>query len=323
MSEIAVSVVIPAYRAGRFLPEAVERLERQDVDADFEIVIVDDGSGDDTADVLRELAAAHPRVRPVYLAENMGAARARERGVAEARGEYVWFVDADDSWSDDALRILTALARNLRADVVVAAAEFVYESGGRRMLQPPVSPPVSGREAFRMLLRGQVTGHLWNKLFRTDVIRQASFAPARVQSDLVMVADALAVAKRVGFTAQPVYQYRLRSGSVITSVSKRAESLGIIDNAIRRDATRLGLIASYDYQYFRARYIQLSGIKDALRAAYTPAERAKHLADRRSALTWADVTVFLRHGDLRRFALALSARTSLRAHRALLAVADR
>jgi glycosyltransferase involved in cell wall biosynthesis len=273
--------------------------------------------------VLRDLAAQHPRVHAIYLPENVGAARARERGVAEARGEYVWFVDADDAWTDDALRILVALARNLHADVVVADAEFVYESGHTRMLPAPVSPPVSGREAFRMLLRGEITGHLWNKLFRTEVIRQASFAPAKVQSDMIMVADSLSVCRRVGFTAQSVYQYRLRGGSIITSVSKRAESLSIIDTAIRRDATRLGLIASYDYQYFRARYIQLSGIKDALRAAYTPAERAKHLADRRSALTWADVTVFLRHGDIRRFALGLSARISLRAHRALLAVADR
>jgi hypothetical protein len=174
-----------------------------------------------------------------------------------------------------------------------------------------------------MLLRGSITGHLWNKLFRRDVIARASFAPARVQSDMIMVADALAEARRVGFTSQTVYQYRIRSGSIITSVSKRGESLAIIDSAIGRSAIRLGLIASNDYQYFRARYIHLSGIKDALRAAYDPAERAQHLAERRRALTWADVMVFVRFRDLRRFALALSARTSVRAHRALLAVADR
>lgn len=318
-----ISVVIPAYKAAAFLPDAVERLERQDVDAEYEVVIVDDGSGDETADVLRGLAAQHPRVRPVFLDENVGAARARERGVAEARGEYLWFVDADDSWTDDALRILVALARNLQADIVVAAAEFVYTDGSTRELAAPVSPPVGGREGFRMLLRGEITGHLWNKLFRRDVMAQASFTPAKVQSDMIMVADALAVARRVVFTAQVVYQYRLRIGSVITSGSKRADSIRMIDHAIRRSAVRLGLVASTDYQYFRARYIQLSGIKDALRAAYSPAERAKHLSERRSALTWADVWVFIRRRDARRFALALSARISLRAHRALLAVADR
>jgi glycosyltransferase involved in cell wall biosynthesis len=323
MSEPLVSVVVPAYRVAEYLPDAIARLDRQDIDAEYEIVLVDDGSGDRTPEVVRELAAQYPRVVPVILPENVGAARAREQGVAAARGEYVWFVDSDDTWADDALRILVALARNLEADVVVAAAEFQYSDGSTRMLLPPISPSVSGRQAFRMLLRGGITGHLWNKLFRRDVIARASFAPARVQSDMIMVADALAEARRVGFTSQTVYQYRIRSGSIITSVSKRGESLAIIDSAIGRSAIRLGLIASNDYQYFRARYIHLSGIKDALRAAYDPAERAQHLAERRRALTWADVMVFVRFRDLRRFALALSARTSVRAHRALLAVADR
>jgi glycosyltransferase involved in cell wall biosynthesis len=318
-----VSIVLPAFRAARFLPTAVARLEQQDLDGAFEILLVDDGSGDDTADVVRRLDAEHERVHGIVLDENVGVAHARRRGVEAARGEYVWFVDADDDWTDDALRILVALAKNLHADVVVAAAEFHYTGGSSRTLHPPVSPPVSGREAFRMLLRGEITGHLWNKLFRRDVIARASFAPARVQSDMIMVADALAEARRVGFTSQTVYQYRIRSGSIITSVSKRGESLAIIDSAIGRSAIRLGLIASNDYQYFRARYIHLSGIKDALRAAYDPAERAQHLAERRRALTWADVMVFVRFRDLRRFALALSARTSVRAHRALLAVADR
>lgn len=318
-----VSVVIPAFRAASFLPAAVARLEEQDIDAEFEIVIVEDGSGDDTADVVRRLDAEHDRVHGIVLETNAGAAQARRHGVEAARGEYVWFVDADDDWTDDALRILVALARNLRADIAVAAAEFHYGNGGRRTLLPPVAPPVTGREAFRMLLRGEITGHLWNKLFRREVIAQASFAPARVQSDMIMVAEALAAARRVAFTSQAVYQYRIRSGSIITSVSKRADSLGIIDEAIRRSAIRLGLIASHDYTYFRARYIQLSGIKDALLAEYTPVERAHHLALRRRALTWADVILFVRRGDIRRFALALSARASVRAHRALLAVADR
>lgn len=323
MTDPLVSVIVPAYRVARFLPDAVARLEQQDADFEYEVILVDDGSGDDTTETVQQLAAQHPRVRAIVLPDNVGAARAREQGVAAARGEYLWFADADDDWSDDALRILVALARNLRADVVVAAAEFVYENGGRRMLLPPVSPPVAGREAFRMLLRGEITGHLWNKLFRRDVMTRASFAPAKVQSDMIMVADGLASARRVAFTSQPVYQYRLRSGSVITSVTKRAESLGIVDTAIRRNASRLGLVASHDYRYFRARYISLSGIKDALRAGYTPAERAQHLASRRKALTWADVSLFVRRRDLRRFALALSARTSLRAHSALLTVADR
>ncbi|HEX5858452.1 MAG TPA: glycosyltransferase [Microbacterium sp.] len=322
MSAPLVSVVIPAYRAAAHLPETVARLARQDF-ADFEVVIVEDGSGDGTADVARDLERRFERVRAVVLPQNGGVARARQRAVAEATGEYLWFVDADDAWPDDALHTLVRLAQDTGADVAVAGAEFVYQDGARRALPAPRSEPVSGHEAFRMLLRGELTGHLWNKLFRRSVMRQASFAPARVQSDLVMVADALSHAGRVAFAPATVYEYRLRSGSIITSTSKRAESLAIIDAAVRADAERLGLAASEDYRYFRARYIQLSGIKDALLAAYEPAERASHLRARRRALGVSDVWLFARRRDARRFALAATAKASVRAHRALLKVAER
>ncbi|MGC5172944.1 glycosyltransferase family 2 protein [Microbacterium sp. DT81.1] len=320
MSAPKVSVIIPAYRVADFLPVCVERLSRQRYE-NFEIVLVEDGSGDATADVARALADAEPRVRAIILPENGGVARARERAVAESTGEYLWFVDADDSWPESALKTLVAAAEG--ADIVVADAEFHYQDGSRRPLRAPRSPGVDGAGAFAMLLRGEITGHLWNKLFRREVMAQASFAPARVQSDLIMVADALSYARSVRFTDQPVYEYRLRQGSVITSTSARAESLGLIDSRIRSDADRIGLVDTDDYRYFRARYIQLSGIKDALLASYPDNERRRHLADRRSELSWSDIALFAKRRDARRLALALTAKSSLAAHRALLRAADR
>jgi glycosyltransferase involved in cell wall biosynthesis len=318
-----VSVIIPAYRASSFLPSAIASMRQQCVPAEVEIIIVDDGSGDDTGATALELAAEHPGTRAIVLEENGGVARARQRGVSEARGEYLWFVDADDAWTIDALRIMVALAQSLDADVVVAGAEFVYPSGATRPLPAPIGPPVTGREAFRMLLRGEITGHLWNKLFRRSVMAKASFAPARVHSDLIMVADALSHAGRVAFTAPVVYQYLLRSNSLITTTSQRAKSLDIVDEAVTESAKRLGLTGSDDYRYFRVRYIHLSGIKDAMNASYPPAERASLLSQRRRALSPRDFFVLLRRRDLRRLALGITAKTSLRAHRALLVLAER
>lgn len=323
MSAPVVSIIVPAYRAASFLPDAVARLEKLDLTDAFEVLIVEDGSGDDTAGVAVDLASEYPRVRAIVLSENAGVAAARRRGVAEAAGEYVWFVDADDAWPAHALRTLLDLARRERADVAVAGAAFVYQDGRRRALPAPDVPPLAGREAFRLLLRGAITGHLWNKLFRHDLMTKVSFAPARVQSDLIMTADALARADRVAFTSETVYEYRLRAGSVITSTSKRAESLAIIECAITADADLLGLSGTDDHRYFLARYIQLSGIKDALLAEYDASERRAHLSARRRALTVSDLLLFARRADGRRFALGLSAKASLRAHRALLALAER
>lgn len=321
-AEPQVSVILPAFRAAADLPRAVERLRAQEF-RDLEVLIIDDGSGDGTALVASELAAAYEDVRAILLPENVGVARARRAGVEAARGEWLWFVDADDDWADDALRVLVAMASARDVDVVVAAATLVTAEGRRRPLRPPVSPPVSGRDGFRMLLRGEISGHLWNKLFRRTVMAQASFAPARVQSDLVMVADALSHAGSVAFTDVDVYEYLVRPGSIITSVSRRAESLAVIDEAVGRAAARLGLQGSDDYRYFRARYVALSGIKDALRADYRKSEQKLLLLHNRRILRAGDLALFLRRQDPRRALLALTAKTSTRAHRVLLAVADR
>ncbi len=89
-----VSVVIPAYNAMRFLPHTVESVLAQTLQ-DFEVLIVDDGSKDNTA----SWAAAHPDPRVKLVSRpNGGAAAARNTGVAAARGEYVAFLDADDLW---------------------------------------------------------------------------------------------------------------------------------------------------------------------------------------------------------------------------------
>lgn len=317
-----VSIVLPVFRGAPYLPDAVGRLRGLDHPS-FEVVIVDDGSGDDTSEVALTLTADDDRFRVVVLPENVGVARARRAGVEAATGEFVWFVDADDSWSIDALRTLERLATEREADVVVAAAHLVTRGGSRRVIAPPVSPPVAGRTAFRMLLRGELTGHLWNKLFRRDVLLRATFTPARVQSDLALVADVLGRSTTVAFTGVPVYEYLLRDGSIITSVARRAESLALIDQTVSAMAERLGLNQSDDLRYFRARYIGLSGMKDALQADYNASERTVLITRYRHILRRSGMRVCWGRRDFRRALLMSTARTSVVLHRVLLEISEK
>ena len=96
------SVVIPAYNAGKYIPLTIESILRQTVQ-DFEIVVVNDGSTDDTLEVLRSIA--DPRLR-IITQENGGECAARNRGIKEASGKYVAFLDADDAWRPNHLEIV-------------------------------------------------------------------------------------------------------------------------------------------------------------------------------------------------------------------------
>jgi glycosyltransferase involved in cell wall biosynthesis len=97
---VAVTVVIPTYNFGRFIEEAVASVLSQDV-RDLEVIVIDDGSTDDTGDRLARIA--DPRVRRVQL-DHVGVGAARNYGLSVARGRHVAFLDADDRWRPGKLR---------------------------------------------------------------------------------------------------------------------------------------------------------------------------------------------------------------------------
>src|SRR4051812_33839695 len=94
-----VSVIIPCYNQARFLGQAIESVSRQDY-PQFEVIVVDDGSTDDTS----EVAARYPGVR-VIRQKQLGISAARNRGLRESTGSYLVFLDSDDRLLPHALRI--------------------------------------------------------------------------------------------------------------------------------------------------------------------------------------------------------------------------
>lgn len=110
MSSPRVSVVIPAYNCARFLERAVTSALAQSEAGELQIVIVDDGSTDTTAEVMTDLARRHPQVEAYANAQNSGPGATRNRGIAEARGEWVALLDADDAFGPGRLARLIVLA---------------------------------------------------------------------------------------------------------------------------------------------------------------------------------------------------------------------
>jgi GalNAc5-diNAcBac-PP-undecaprenol beta-1,3-glucosyltransferase len=112
-----VSVIIPTFRRAEFLPRVIETVRRQTY-PNIEILVIDDGSPDDTSSVVKALHDS--RIRYVRHATNKGVSAARNTGIKEARGEFIAFIDDDDEWRVDKLEIqIRALKTH---DVVVCAA---------------------------------------------------------------------------------------------------------------------------------------------------------------------------------------------------------
>lgn len=114
---VSVSVVIPAYCASRSLKRAVQSVQRQTFQ-DFEIIIVDDASPDNTIDAARSLAALDERLRLFLLSNNSGPSAARNKGIDEARGKWVAILDADDAFVPERLQKLITMAEQNNLDMV-------------------------------------------------------------------------------------------------------------------------------------------------------------------------------------------------------------
>jgi glycosyltransferase involved in cell wall biosynthesis len=124
----AVSVIIPAYNYARFLPRAIKSVITQTL-RDFEVIVVDDGSTDDTAAVARGYLS-DPRVRYIYQ-ENRGLSAARNTGISLAKGKYIAFLDADDLWLPEKLEKQLRIFEREAGSValVYCFIEYIDEQG--------------------------------------------------------------------------------------------------------------------------------------------------------------------------------------------------
>jgi glycosyltransferase involved in cell wall biosynthesis len=125
-----ISVIIPAYNAERTLLETVDSVQNQTL-ADIEIIIINDGSTDRTWKAIENLSDSRIKA---FSYENGGVAVARNRGIAQATGEFMAFIDADDLWTPDKLELqLAALQQHPEAGVAYSWNYFYYEQTGERI----------------------------------------------------------------------------------------------------------------------------------------------------------------------------------------------
>jgi teichuronic acid biosynthesis glycosyltransferase TuaG len=120
-----VSVIMPAYNAERYIAESIRSVVGQTY-ADWELIVVDDGSTDRTAEVVRSLASADDRIK-YFFQQNGGQGRARNRGIEESGGELVAFLDADDLWGAEKLALQIEAMEETGADVVFSDAAIFSE----------------------------------------------------------------------------------------------------------------------------------------------------------------------------------------------------
>lgn len=219
-----LSIIIPAYNAASYLPQCLDSIFGQAVD-DCEVTVVDDGSTDGTAALLER----YPGVKTIRQT-NSGMATARNRGLGEARGEYILFVDSDDLITDGALK--TLIPNLTGEDIISFNARKLYEDSGEYIYRPTITAPEhsDGWSYYNRHRLEPTDIHfvcIWQRAYRRQFLvdNNLRFADGlrRAEDDL-FTTQAMLHAKSVKAIADCLYTYRVRQGSITRTADPALEA---------------------------------------------------------------------------------------------------
>ncbi|MEU1159301.1 bifunctional glycosyltransferase family 2 protein/CDP-glycerol:glycerophosphate glycerophosphotransferase [Streptomyces sp. NPDC005921] len=219
------SVIVPAYQVQAYLPECLDSVLSQSY-PDLELIAVDDRSPDACGTIIDEYAARDARVRPVHLPENQGLGGARNAGTAQARGDYLLFLDGDDTLTPDALRaIADRIKETGEPDVLVYDYARTFWTGRAERDKLASQLTEQGPAPFRLedrpgLLRVLMVA--WNKAYRREFVEEHGFRfPPGYYEDTPWTYPVLMTAGSIATLDRVCVHYRQRRGSILGTTSRR------------------------------------------------------------------------------------------------------
>ena len=224
---ISLSVIIPFYNTGRYLVQCLDSVLKAEITNAVEIILVDDGSTDDSAEIAKGYAARYSNIR-IITTSHEGQSEARNAGIKEAKGKYIFFCDSDDEVIPYAFSRIIRLSRTAESDIVLWDAELFNDDGS----------PVSKKRADYFIHKGLnendgiLTGkriiekqldarrdfpatvwlgmHLRTFLTGNDLY----FEKGLLNEDELWVIKTILKAQKVEYINVKAYRYRIRPGSI-------------------------------------------------------------------------------------------------------------
>ena len=223
-SKPELSIIIPVYNVEEYLRVCVDSVLQQTF-ADFELILIDDGSSDKSGQICDEYVAKDSRVHVIHQ-ENAGVSSARNAGLAYASGEYISFVDADDCINFRMYEILLETMKSSMADLGICGVDIIKKDTDIKQINYKNNKAItwSASDCVSHLFDMPPILYFscWNKLFRKNVIKTCFDTTLRIGEDAKFLAEYLVyIQKAVYLPDQKLYMVRNREGSATRS-DKRA-----------------------------------------------------------------------------------------------------
>ena len=219
-----ISVIIPAYNVGEYIDKCLHSVLSQTY-ADLEVIVVNDGSTDDTAGRMKKYEKDN-RLRLIEQ-QNAGVSAARNTGIAAATGAYIAFVDSDDYLELDMYERLYTALENEKADVAVCDYNLIYRDHTDFNYSDMRNETVDITDAsfyfYKYCACPKPNNYIWTRLYKTEIIKESGvlFEPFKLGDDTLFHFKLLPHIKRAAHISGALYHYLQRLNSNVYTVAKR------------------------------------------------------------------------------------------------------
>ena len=221
-----VSIIVPVYKAEKYLHRCVDSLLNQTI-SDIEVILINDCSPDNSVDIINQYVAKDTRVLLINHEKNQGPMMARYHGYSKATGDYITFCDSDDIMPSDAVEILYNSAIESGADIVSGDMEWLYEDGTTKRSYISLPYGSDSDSVYRALLSFEYSHTLCSKLFKNSLLQGHEYTTLMNHTngeDAMLFYQVLQFATKVVHQSKVVYHYFQNSQS--------STHLRIKDNAL-------------------------------------------------------------------------------------------
>lgn len=219
MDNKKVSIIVPCYNCGRYLAEGIESILNQTY-KNIELIIIDDGSTDDSVEIANKYAK-RGRLRLIKQ-QHLGVSEARNRGINESSGEYIFFMDSDDTLHEKCIEILVNHAEENEAELVVIRHLNKFTNNTKKPELSQRKEIVNGHTAAIEMLSYKITIASAGRLYESSLIRgKVNFEKnIRYGEGFNFLIESMLLSKRVVITDQELYNYRVNSLTSVMSTIK-------------------------------------------------------------------------------------------------------
>lgn len=206
-----ISVIVAVYNTEKYIEKCIKSLLNQTY-PNLEIIIVEDGSTDDSKKILKKYSD-NEKIKIIYNEKNCGLSYSRNVGLKYASGDFIGYIDSDDYIDLDYYEKLMVSIEENKSEIALCDMKVVYEDTGAEQ----ISKCYTG-EAFNLynVINNGLVASACNKLFKKDLISKYKFAEGKVNEDIAVVIPSLVNAKKISY-AKTFYYYVQRGGSIQNS----------------------------------------------------------------------------------------------------------